>query len=308
MRIFDRVGQAIDSAGTDRVMALGAALAGLQTYRAAAGVADIFEMPYLITDALGQWEQGIGDVTTDIGIGDIFDRRLVIRSSNAGSRIDIDAEGTGLLFCVPFAVSSILATAATDVANYSVGPEITTEVYGALAAGAAATAGSVYSTALGCQANASASFSTALGARTVAQVAGAVTSGDGKTGNPRGHALDFTGSNTSAGTTSVAVTNGAGSFAPAASSAYVLEVQVVGRRTAPSAGAYGATIRALVLRSGAGAPTIIGQAKTDISGGLTCDCSLSVVSNTIQVNAQGAASGETWYWAATVRATEQRGA
>jgi hypothetical protein len=63
-----------------------------------------------------------------------------------------------------------------------------------------------------------------------------------------------------------------------------------------------------VLRSGAGAPTIAGQEKTDVTGGLACNCSLSVVGNKIAVNANGAASGETWLWAATIRATEQRGA
>lgn len=308
MRIFDRARQIVDTTGTDRYVALGAATAGMQTFLdSAGGVEDAFQMPYMLTDALGQWEQGIGVVTTEFGEGDLFDRQFVIRSSNGGSRIDIDMEAGGILECVPFAVSSILATAAADPTNVSHGPQVADDSPGALAAGDQADAGP-YGTALGCQAFAGGGYAVALGALTNTVVPGAVASGDGKETTYRGHAIDWTGSATSTGTTPVAVVHESGSFAPAESSAYVLDVQVVGRRTAPSAGAYGATIRALVLRSGSGAPTIVGQAKTDVSGGLTCDCSLSVVSNTIQINAQGAASGETWLWAATVRATEQRGA
>lgn len=308
MRLFDHARQIVETAGTDRYVALGAATAGMQTFLdSAGGVEEAFVMPYRLTDALGQWEDGIGVVTTEFGEGDIFDRQVVIRSSNAGSRIDIDSEAGGFLECVPFIVSCMIATAAADVANVSQGPQISDEAPGALAAGDQAIAGA-YGTALGCQASAFGGYAVALGALTNNLVPGAVASSDSKETTARGHALDWTSSATSSGTTPVAVVHQSGSFAPAESSAYVLDVQVVGRRTAPSAGAYGATIRALVLRSGSGAPTIVGQAKTDVSGGLTCDCSLSVVSNTIQINAQGAASGETWYWAATVRATEQRGA
>lgn len=309
MRIFDRARQIVDTTGTDRYVTLGAATAGMQTFLdSAGGVEDAFAMPYMLTDALGQWEQGIGTVTTALGEGDAFDRQFVIASSNAGSRIDIDSGAGGFLECVPFAVSSLLATAPADVANLSPGPQVADEAPGALAAGASAFAGGAYSTAHGCQASATGGFDVALGALANNVVPGAVSSGDSKETTARGHALNWTGSATSTGTTPVAVVHESGSFAPAESSAYVLDVQVVGRRTAPSAGAYGATIRALVLRSGSGAPTIVGQAKTDVSGGLVCDCDLSVVSNTIQINAEGAASGETWYWAATVRATEQRGA
>lgn len=308
MRIFDRARQIVDVIGTDRFVTLGAATPGMQTFLdSAGGVENEFVIPYMLTDALGQWEQGIGVVTTELGEGDPFDRQFVIRSSNGGSRINIDMEGSGILECVPFAVSSILATAAADFTNVSHGPQVADEVPGALAAGDQAFAG-FYDTALGCQASAFGGYAVALGARANNVVPGAVASGDSKETTARGHALNWTGSATSTGTTPVAVVHESGSFAPAESSAYVLDVQVVGRRTAPSAGAYGATIRALVLRSGAGAPTIVGQAKTDVSGGLVCDCDLSVVSNTIQINAEGAASGETWLWAATVRATEQRGA
>ncbi len=308
MRLFDRAKQIVDTTGTDRYVTLGAATAGMQTFLdSAGGVQDVFWFPYMLTDALGQWEQGIGNVTTDLGSGDAFDRQFVIRSSNADSRIDIDMEAGGILECVPFAVSSILATAAADTTNVSHGPRVADDSPGALAAGDQAIAGA-YGTALGCQASAFGGYGVALGALANNVVPGAVASGDSKETTARGHAIDWTGGATSTGTTPVAVVHASGSFAPAESSAYVLDVQVVGRRTAPSAGAYGATIRALVLRSGSGAPTTVGQAKTDVSGGLTCDCSLSVVSNTIQINAQGAASGETWLWAATVRATEQRGA
>ncbi len=308
MRLFDRARQIVDTTGTDRYVTLGAATAGMQTFLdSAGGVQDVLPFHYLLTDALGQWEIGLGDVTTEFGVGDLFDRNFVIKSSNAGSRIDIDPEAGGFLECVPFAVSSILATAAAAATDVAHGPQISDYSPGALAAGDQAIAGA-YGTALGCQASAFGGYGVALGALTSNQVPGAVASGDGKETTYRGHAIDWTGSATSTGTTPVAVVHESGSFAPAESSAYVLDVQVVGRRTAPSAGAYGATIRALVLRSGSGAPTIVGQATTAVSGGLVCDCDLSVVSNTIQINAEGAASGETWYWAATVRATEQRGA
>jgi len=309
MRIFDRAGQIVETSGTDRYVALGAAVAGLQTFLDSAGGAEeAFLMPYLLTDALNQWEFGLGVVTTELGNGDPFDRQFVIRSSNADSRIDIDETAGGILYCVPFAVSSIIATAAADVANVSAGPSVADEAPGVLAAGDGAYAGGAYSTAHGCQASATGGFDVALGALASNVVPGAVASGDSKETTYRGHSINWTGSATSTGTTPAAVTNESGSFGPAESSAYVLDVQVVGRRTAPSAGAYGATIRALVLRSGSGAPTIVGQVKTDVSGGLACDCDLSVVSNTIQINAEGAAGGETWYWAATVRATETRGA
>jgi hypothetical protein len=312
MRIFDRAAQIVTTSGTDRFVVLGPALPNMQTFlESASGVSDVFQFHYLLLDGEGSgWEQGIGEITTDIGDGDPFDRKTVIRSSASNARIALNETNGGLLYCVPFAVSSVLATASVDVANPSAGPSVTDDASGALAAGHNALANASNSTALGSNAQARAGGDTALGSRAVNYVPGAIASSDGKSSTARGHAVDWSASNTSTGTTSVAVTNNnaGGNFEPAENSAYVMEVQVVGRRTAPSAGVYGATIHALVSRIGTSAPTIAGQAKTDTAGGLAGNCSLSVVGNAIQLNANGAASGETWYWAATVRATEQRGA
>lgn len=307
MQFFDRVAQAIPMVGTDRFITIGAALAAHQTFFSAAGAAGSFDVPYLILDANGtDWEYGIGEVTAAAGSGDDFDRRTVIRSTNADSRISMTDGST--LHCVHFGFSSVAATPTADATNLALGPTSEFDVAGVLAAGHAAFAGAENATALGAKSTASAYGSVALGALAQCQIVHAVASGDGKTGTARGHALTWSGSGTSTGTTSTTVTDSIGNFAVAETAAYVIEAQVVGRRTAPSSGSYGATIRALVLRSGAGAPTIAGQAKTDVTGGLVCDCSLSVVGNEIAVNAQGAASGETWLWAATIRATEQRGA
>ena len=310
MQFFNRAAQAVSTVGDDRFISLGAAPAAHQTFVAAAGAAGTYDVPYLILDGNGvDWEFGIGEVTADAGSGDAFDRRDVMQSTAAGARIVISDLGTlATLYCVHFGSSSVVATPTSDALNLALGPTSELDVFGVLAAGHGAFAGNENATALGAKATASAYGSVALGALAQCQVVHAVASGDGKTGTARGHALTWSGSGTSTGTTSVKVTDSIGDFAVAQLAAYVLDVQVVGRRTAPSAGSYGATIRALVIRSGAGAPTIAGQAKTDITGGLACDCSLSVVSNAIAVNAQGAASGETWLWAATIRATEQRGA
>lgn len=307
MQFFDRAAQVVALAGSDRFVPLGAALTGMQTFLAAAGAANLYEIPYLILDGNGtDWEFGIGVIDASAGSGDEFDRRSVIRSTNADARIVISGTGTTTVQCVHFGGASAVATPVTGGANE--GPLCADEAPGVLSVGHGAYAGGENSTALGAMSETTAQAAVAIGARAISRVINAVASGDGKTGTARGHALTWTGSGTSSDTTSTTITDVVGNFSVADTTAYVIEAQIVGRRTAPSAGIYGATIRALVLRSGAGAPTIAGQAKTDVTGGLVCDCSLSVVGNEVAVNAQGAASGETWLWAATIRATEQRGA
>jgi hypothetical protein len=319
MKHFDRVAQTVTTTGTS-ACGMGAALPGYRTYYAASGGSESVEAGYLIVDGNGvDWEMGIGLMS-------VYDemspetsaecsRGTVLASTNGGSKIAISDEGTlATIYCVPLSMSAVVTTQAWSP-GMVFGPDGASAadgMLGVLAVGVSAYAGADNATALGALAQALTNGSVALGARAIAAVPGAVSSGDGNVTPYRGHALTWTGSETSAGTDPVHIACSGLNFTPQADAAYLLDVQVVGRRTAPSLALYCATITAAVLCEFEAPVVIVGTPiKTDIAGvsGVLADCSITVNSDVeIAIVGQGGSSGEAWQWAATIRATEQRGA
>jgi hypothetical protein len=320
MKHFDRVAQVI-TYNESGVLGIGDALPGFRTFLGANDGVVNLESVYLIIDRNGvDMEIGIGHITAwDEGSPETtseLNRDTVLWSTNGGERIAVYGEGDGqdVVYCVPLAMHAVVATPAwAGSSEFDLhGASSRSGTLGVLASGVGAYAGEDNSTALGALAQALANGSVALGARAIAGVPGAVASGDGNVTPYRGHALTWTGSETSAGTDPVHIACSGLNFTPQADAAYLLDVQVVGRRTAPSLALYCATITAAVLCEFEAPVVIVGTPiKTDIAGvsGVLADCSITVNSDVeIAIVGQGGSSGEAWQWAATIRATEQRGA
>lgn len=313
MIAFDRVAQYITSTGTDEVMSLGTAVPTYITAEAAAAVGSIsgpWPVPYLIMNGDGTgWELGLGSIS-DTGF---LSRSKVFRSSNSGNRIAVtDDPNPPIVYVVWYglAAPAVTHSQASDDPFSGLDPAqgciVAADVFGATGLGSQSRIDANGGTALGVDAYSRVEEATALGALADARVIGAVSSGvfDAADVVWVGSAQTFDDSPALIGR------NGIG-MVPWATGVYTLDVLVSGRRTSPSAAAYGARITGLVMRLADGTPAIVGTpTKTDIAltGGATATCALVIDgdNNAVTVEVTGGASDE-WMWSASIRAAEQAG-
>lgn len=307
MRNYDRVVQEVTSGFERGIVSIGAAAAGMRTLADATGSFQT-KFRYLLVAADGiSWQIGVGEYFP--GDPDFVDLSAVSWSSNSGSRISLPTpEGGphGWLYCIPAAADSVLTDgddppSADDLAGV-----------GYLVAGNGALAAASRTVALGSYAQALAANGTALGAWAKAGVPGALMYGDGADGAQRGHWLAWSGRANSSGTTPAIIGNGAtlDRFAPREGAAYELDVRVIGRRTSPSAAAWGASARVVLLYPTGGSPAIVGTPTWTVDGataGVSCSAALSIASGAMQIAVTGNAEGETWRWSASVSGVEQWG-
>jgi hypothetical protein len=313
MLAFDRVAQYITSTGTDEVMSLGTAVPTYLTAAAAAAVGSIagpWPVPYLIMNGDGAgWELGLGSIS-DTGF---LSRSKVFRSSNSGSRIAVsDDPNPPVVYVVQLglAAAAVTHSQASDDPfsglDPALGCTVAAGVFGAAGIGSQSRIDANGGAVLGSDAYSRVEGATALGQLADARVIGAVSSGvfDAADVVWVGSAQTFDDS------PALIAKNGIG-MVPWATGVYVLDVLVSGRRTSPSAAAYGARITGVVMRTAGGTPVIVGApTKTDIalSGGATATCALVIDGDNDAVTVQ-VTGGETeeWMWAASIRAAEQAG-
>lgn len=306
MRAYDRVVQEVTSDFDAGVVSLGPAAAGMQTMADATGSFQT-KFRYLLVAASGtDWQIGVGEYVP--GSPDTADLSSIGWSSNSGDPISLPAPGSGprgWLYCTPAAADGVV----TDGNDPPSGDDT---AFGFLAAGTGAFAGATQAIALGMYAQALAANAAALGAWTKAGVHGALMYGDGIDAAQRGHWLAWCGRANSSGTATASIGNGENPdrFTPREGAAYELDVRVIGRRTSPSAAAWGASARVVVLYPTGGSPTIVGTPSFTVDGasaGVSCSAALSIVSGTLQIAVTGNAAGETWRWSASLSGAEQWG-
>lgn len=313
MIAFDRVAQYITSTGTDEVMSLGTAVPTYLTAAAAAAVGSVaapWPVPYLIMNGDGAgFELGLGSIS-DTGF---LSRTKVFRSSNSGNRIAIsDDPNPPVVYVVwsALAAPAVTHSQASDDPFSGLDPAlgciVAAGVFGAVGIGSQSRIDANGGAAFGVEAYSRVEEATALGALSDARVIGAVSSGvfDAADVVWVGSAQTFDDS------PALIARNGIG-MVPWDTGVYVLDVLVSGRRTSPSAAAYGARITGVVMRTAGGTPAIVGTpTKTDIAltGGATATCALVIDgdNNAVTVEVTGGASDE-WMWAASIRAAEQAG-
>ncbi|WP_430434251.1 hypothetical protein [Methyloversatilis sp.] len=315
---LDRVAQYIESIGDDEIMQLGGAVPTFLTAAAAAslsGIPPLWQSGYLIMTPDAQWELGIGTFDAEGYLA----RSRVLRSSNANARIEIPelTATSNIVYAVQTALSApaVTMTGLQDDEFSELDPAQGAQAYssGSTALGAMAVAQGSNTTAIGAEAYALARYSSAIGRGSASRVVGAVHLGL--------WALTWGGyAETSGATETTAVGISGDKFVPWSVAAYVLDINVVARRTSPTPALYAATMKAAVLRTSAeDLPILVGTSgKTVIaqSAGVTCDFDLGIDSDLVQVDGSlevngsvavlvtGAAS-ETWKWAVSIRAAEQ---
>lgn len=311
MIAFDRVAQYIDSTGTDQVMTLGTAVPTYITAEAAAAVGSIpapWQVPYLIVDGAG-WELGIGTIS-DTGY---LTRSKVFRSSSGGNRINVTGDpDPAIVYVVQIglAAASVTHSALADD-QYSgldpaLGCTVAPGVLGAVGIGSQSRIDANGGAALGAETYSRVEGATALGAKADARVIGAVSCGLNDSAD-----VVWVGRAQTYDDTPELITRDGIGMVPWSTGVYVLDALVCGRRTAPSAAAYGARITGVVMRTSGGTPVIIGTpTKTDIalSSGATATCALVVDedNNAVAVQVTGGETEE-WMWTASIRAAEQAG-
>lgn len=314
MIAFDRVAQYITSTGTDEVMSLGTAVPTYITAAAAAAVGSIagpWPVPYLVMSGNGiDWELGYGTIEDDID-GAYLTRSTVLRSTNAGARISIsDSPDPPAVYVVQTGLAAPAVThslASDDPFNGldpALGCTVAMGVYGATGLGSQSLIEDDEGTALGVETRVRAAAATALGAQSDARVPGAVSSGYGDAAG-----VTWCGRAQTSGDVPDYILRNGQAMVLWATGVYVLDVLVSGRRTSPSAAAYGARITAVVMRIAGGSPVIVGTpTKTDIAltSGATATCALVVDTESVSIEVTGGA-GEDWVWAASIRAAEQAG-
>lgn len=321
---LDRVAQYIESTGTSSSQTLGAAVPSFLSASDAAdasGVSSPWRSGYLIVTAAGGWELGIGDFDSSS-----IDRVRVLRSSNTNDPLDLPDDGptSTIVYAVPTALSAIAASMDDEQEDSfsgidpALGPRIAVGQYGSVAAGPRARVDAYAGSAFGARSRVRVRSGAAIGIDATARVTGALTVGAGTAG-----AVEWVGSRQTTSATPAAALNREGHpFIPWTTGAYLVEAQIVGRRTAPSAAVYAATITALVYRVGAANfPILVGTpVKTVIaqSAGVTCDCDIVIdeepyeiadgveVEGAVGIEVTGAAS-QTWNWTVVIRAAEQAG-
>lgn len=307
MRNYDRVVQEVTSGFDAGFVTIGPAAAGMQTMADATGSFQT-KFRYLLVAADGvNWQIGVGEYFP--GTPDSVDLSSISWSSNSGDPISLPAPGSGphgWLYCTPAAADGVL----TDGNDPPSADDLA--AFGYLVAGNGALAAAAYTVALGLYAQALAANGTALGAWTKAGVPGALMYGDGADGAQRGHWLAWSGRANSSGTTPAIIGNGEtpDRFVPREGSAYELDVRVIGRRTSPSAAAWGASARVVLLYPTGGGPAIVGTPIWTVDGataGVSCSAALSIASGAMQIAVTGNAAGETWRWSASVSGVEQWG-
>lgn len=315
MIAFDRVAQYITSTGTDKVMSLGTAVPTYLTAAAAAAVGSIagpWPVPYLVMSGNGiDWELGYGTIE-DNNIDEAYlIRSKVLRSTNAGARISIsDSPDPPAVYVVQtgLAAPAVTHSRASDVPFYGLDPAlgctVALGVYGATGLGSQSLIEDDEGTALGVETRVRAAAATALGAQSDARVPGAVSSGYRDAAG-----VTWCGRAQTSGDVPNYILRSGQAMVLWATGVYVLDVLVSGRRTSPSAAAYGARITAVVMRIAGGSPVIVGTpTKTDIAltSGATATCALVVDTVSVRIEVTGGA-GENWVWAASIRAAEQAG-
>lgn len=310
MKVFDRVGQQVVSEFDHGVVLLGPARTSMQTLRAAGGDGP-FSFRYLLTDATeSAWQIGLGSFGVS-NPSDPADHGYAsldpFYSSNGGSEINLPTPSSGphgYLYVVLTAADAVL-TDAYDA------PSAADGISRVLAIGGSAFAGAESTIAIGPGARALSSFSSALGYNTIAGVPGAYVEGDHSDAAQRTHMLRWAARAVSIGTTSVDLLHGGGErLQPRDGAAYLLDVRLIGRRTAPIPGAWAASARVLVHRSVGGSAEIVGAPVFSVdaaSAGVTCSASLSIVSGGLNISAAGSSAGEAWRWGASVMGVEQWG-
>lgn len=315
---LDRVAQYIESIGDDEIMMLGGAVPTFLTAEAAAsmsGIPPLWRSGYLIMTPDAQWELGIGTFDDEGYLA----RTRVLRSSNANARIEIPelTATSNIVYAVQPALSApaVTMTGLQDDEFSGLDPARGALAFGSgsTALGAMAVAGVSNSTAIGGEAYAMARYSSAIGRGTVARVVGGVHQGQGS--------VAWGGVAETSDATETPVVGVTGDpFVPWSVSAYVLDIEVVARRTAPTPAMYAATMKAAVLRTSAlDLPVLVGTSGKAViaqSAGVTCDIDVGIDSNPVYVTGDvevngavavlvtGAAS-ETWKWSVVIRAAEQ---
>jgi hypothetical protein len=313
MIAFDRVAQYITSVGTDEVMSLGTAVPTYITAAAAAAIGSIsgpWPVPYLIMNGDGAgWELGLGSISAT----GFLSRSKVFRSSNSGARISVtDDPNSPIVYVVQLGLGAAAVThsqASDDPfsgLDPALGSTVASGAFGAVGLGSQSRVDANGGTALGVDAYSRVEEATALGALADARVIGAVSSGVFDAANVVwvGSAQTFDDS------PALIARNGIG-MVPWATGVYTLDVLVSGRRTSPSAAAYGARITGVVMRTAGGTPVIVGTPTTTdiaLTGGATATCALVIDgdNNAVTVEVTGGASDE-WMWSASIRAAEQAG-
>lgn len=314
MIAFDRVAQYITSTGTDEVMSLGTAVPTYLTAAAAAAVGSIpgpWPVPYLIMSGDGlSWEIGLGTIE-DEGDGAYLSRSTVFRSSNAGARISVsDAPDQPIVYVVQIGLAAPAVTHSQESddplsgLDPALGCTVAAGAFGATGLGSQSRIDDDDGTVYGVGARARVRASTALGPLSDARVVGAVSSGYGDAAD-----VTWVGRAETTDDTPGYILRDAEAMVLWETGVYALDVLVSGRRTSPSPAAYGARITGVVMRTAGGDPVIVGTpTKTDIAltSGATATCSLVVDTSSVSVEVVGAA-GESWLWAASIRAAEQAG-
>lgn len=320
MLALDQVAMIIDSTattGTDEVQLLGGAAPGYRDVSpvvAALGLTLPIGISYRIEDG-SAWELGVGRITSD----GYLERTTVTSSSASGARIDIVGDpDPAIMYIVACAISAPAVTPHFGAWSPALGAQVREGIEGGTALGSAARVDDYEGTAIGALARSRVVGASAIGARAQARVAGAVTTGEFNAG-----AVTWAGRVQTTDASPARAYNRLGHpFIPWTTGAYLIEAQVIGRRTSPSVAVYAATLTAVVYRIGAGSvPVLVGSVVKAVNGqsaGVTCDCDIEIDTELYEIAAGieveggvavmvSGASAETWQWSVAIRAVEQAG-
>lgn len=317
MIALDNVAQYIDSVGTDETQSMSGAVPGYRTVQqmlTKLGLSGAIGVCYRIEDG-DQWEIGIGIVD-----GAYLERERVIDSSDAGARIDIVGDpDLPIVYLVVGAMNAAAVTPAMGTGSGAgVGGRVAAGQLAGTALGSAASVDDYEGTAIGALARSLVAGASAIGAQAQARVTGAVTTGEFNAG-----AVTWAGSVQTTDASPARAANRLGHpFIPWTTGAYLIEAQVIGRRTSPSVAVYAATLTAVVYRIGAGSvPVLVGSVVKAVNGqsaGVTCDCDIEIDTEPYEIAAGieveggvavmvSGASAQTWEWSVAIRAVEQAG-
>ena len=217
----DRVAQVITGTASTIRVVLGSVVPG---YRSFWSATQGEECIYLIENGT-DWEFGMGwtdAVNVDPEDAPEFLRNDVFLSSNGGALIT-SVTGARITLVNP-AASALSIYPDVDSPTALIGANAVGG--GSLAGGAGAYAAGVRAMAFGSYAVANGNGLIALGAKTVANIAGALTIGDGKSTAQRGHAHEWVGSGSSADATAGTISHDTGDYIPNTDSAQLVQIQV----------------------------------------------------------------------------------